>query len=163
MSEGVSQSRFYMWRAVIAMVHADHVVTIEEKELAESYLDNVPFSEEQLGVLRQDLLHAQGIEGMFSKITDPMDQGEFFGFARLMVWCDGDFDRQEEEIFNCLKDIQMSRLDPEALRGMVQQSREVFDLDRLREDEAFQNDAKDTVNLGRLLDALKRNVAIREV
>lgn len=157
MSEGVSESRFYMWRAVIALVHADHVVTLEEKELAESYLGNVDFSEEQVAILREDLLEAQDIEEMFNNITDPVDQGEFFGFARLMVWCDGDFDRQEEEIFSRLKDIQMRRVDQDSLQHMVRETREVFDIARLKQDEEFRKEAKDLVSLARLFDALKRN------
>ncbi len=159
MTDSISESRLYMWRAVIAIVHADHVVTPEEKELAESYLANVPFSEDQKTILQEDLLEAQNIEEMFNQITEPVDQAEFFGFARLMVWCDGDYDRQEEEIFSRLKDIQMSRIDPEALKNMIVESRKAFDLERLKEDDEFKSEAKDLVSLGRLFDALKRNPA----
>ncbi|MCB1721440.1 MAG: TerB family tellurite resistance protein [Rhodospirillales bacterium] len=153
---GVSESRFYMWRAVFALAHIDRVVTDEEKALAGRYLESVPFSEEQKAVLRQDLIDAQDIEEMFEQIDDPADQSEFFGFARLMVWCDGDFDQQEEEIFDRIKGIQMERINPEALREMVQQSRGAFNLDRLKEEQAFEEQAKDLVSLKRLLKILEK-------
>lgn len=162
MTEGITESRFYMWRAVIALVHADHVVTPEEKELAESYLANVSFSEEQGKTLQEDLLEAQNIEEMFNQITEPSDQGEFFGFARMMVWCDGDYDRQEEEIFERLKNIQMNRINPEELKSTIQESRRFFDMERLKENAEFHEEAKDLVSLSRLFDALKKNPALHE-
>ncbi|MCB9983248.1 MAG: TerB family tellurite resistance protein [Rhodospirillales bacterium] len=155
MSGGVSESRFYMWRAVFALAHIDRVVTDEEQALAGRYLESVPFSEEQKAVLRQDLLEAQDIEEMFEQIADPADQSEFFGFARLMVWCDGDFDQQEEEIFDRLKGIQMGRVNPEALREMVRQSRGAFDLTRLKEERLLEERARELVSLKRLLGVLE--------
>ena len=158
MTEGVSESRFNMWRTVIALVHADHVVTEEERALAEGYLENVPFSEDQKSVLQQDLETAQDIDALFLSITEPDDQSEFFALARVMVWCDGDFDQQEEAIFDRLKDIQMGRIDPEALRAMVQNSKGVFNLERLKEDKEFEARADELVSVGRLVDALKKNI-----
>ena len=38
MSEGIPESRFYMWRAVFAMAHADHVITDEERACSTNFL-----------------------------------------------------------------------------------------------------------------------------
>ena len=55
MSEGISESRFKMWRAVFAMAHADGLVTDHEKSFMENYLEKVPFSPEQREILREDM------------------------------------------------------------------------------------------------------------
>lgn len=89
-----------MWRAVFAMVHADGVVAKEEKEFVEHYLDAVPFSEEQAAVLREDLNTPQDVGEMLSKVTHNEDKGQFFQFSRLLIWCDGDLDAQEQKILD---------------------------------------------------------------
>ncbi len=163
MSQAVSESRFAMWRTVFALVHADHVVTPDEKELAESYMENVTFSDEQKAILHEDLLDPQNIGEMFGRITEPVDQGEFFQFARIMAWCDGDLAQQEDMIISKLKDTQMGKMDEESLRSMVRESREVFNVERLKQEEAFEEEAKDLISLGRPLDVLKTNPEVRGV
>lgn len=160
MTAGLPESRFNMWRAVVALVHVDGRVTTEEKELVESYMGNLPLSAQQVAILREDLVDAQDVGDMFGRITAPEDQGEFFQFARIMNWSDGDLDAQEDEIFNKFQDTQMGKLDQAALQAMVKETRKAFSLDRLKQDAEFEADAKGVVGLGRLLDAFKRNPAI---
>lgn len=160
MTQGLSESRFYMWRAVVALAHADGRVTPEERELVESYLGALPATEKQKETLREDLLYAQEVGDMFEKISEPEDRGEFFQFARIMNWADGDLDAQEDKIFEKVQSLQMGTLDQDALRAMVKETRKAFSIERLKQDAVFEAEARESINLGRLLDAFKRNPAV---
>ena len=43
----VSESRFYMWRTLFAVAHADNVVADEEVEFMAHILEDVEFSDHQ--------------------------------------------------------------------------------------------------------------------
>ncbi len=100
---GMNDSRFYMWRAVFAMAHADHVVTPEEKKYLKGVLGSEPFNDEQKAVLEKDIDTAQDIAEMFLRIEDQNDRSQFFYHARMLVWSDGDFGEQEQKIIMRLK------------------------------------------------------------
>lgn len=129
--EGITESRFYMWRAVVAMVHADGVVADEEREFVEHYLENVPFSNEQIDILRADLEEAQDIGEMLSKVTDREDQGQFFQFSRLLIWCDGDLDEQEQKILDEYLGQHMKDFDKGDMKDLFRESRR--DVEKWRE------------------------------
>jgi hypothetical protein len=98
-----SDSHFYMWRAVFAMAYADGSLALEEQGLLYDYLDTVPFSDEQLEILREDVATPQDVDEMFLRVTEPEDRRIFFEMARTLVWCDGDYDAQEKVIIERLK------------------------------------------------------------
>ena len=156
MSEIVSESRFCMWRAVFAMVHADHVVTDEERDFMENYLEQVAFSDEQKKTLREDMSTAQNVDDMFDLITDPEDQGQFFQFARMLVWSDGDFDEQEKLIKERLTARQLDKFDMDRIRKDLQESRELAKMQREQDEEQFAQDASGFLNLGSMLRGMTR-------
>ena len=156
MSEGISESRFYMWRAVFAMAHADHVVKDEERDFMENYLANVAFSEQQKDILRTDMEEAQDVYEMFSQITAPEDQGQFFEFARELVWCDGDLDAQEEAIKEKLNADQMDKLGVARMENELHKSRAESRMDRTAEERQFAEEADNLLGLGSLLRKMVR-------
>lgn len=156
MSDVVSESRFSMWRAVFAMVHADHVVTDEERDFMENYLEQVAFSDEQRKTLREDMSTAQNVDDMFDLITDPEDQGQFFQFARMLVWSDGDFDEQEKLIKERLMARQLDKFDMDKIRKDLQESRELAKMQREQDEEQFAQDASGFLNLGSMLRGMTR-------
>lgn len=137
----ITDSRFHMWRAVIALAHADNRIDDQEREFADNYLVHVPFSDEQKVMLRRDLDKAQDVQAMFNKITDRADQAEFFEFARMIVWCDGNLDEQEDKIFEYVKDAQMFTLNEAEMRKIVRETRESGKAQRAAEDAQFEADA----------------------
>ena len=151
---GISDSRFNMWRAVIAMAHADKYLAPQEEEFVDQYLSHVPFSSSQKQILIDDILNPKSVVQMFDKIEAPEDQGEFFSFARMMAWCDGDFHRQEEEILNKLKEAQMSALDPDRLKDMVANTRNSGRLQRFQERRKFEEEAHDKLSLGAIISSV---------
>jgi hypothetical protein len=94
----VSDSEFYMWRTLFALAHADEVVTNEEIRFMAEALEDIPFSPEQRAILSEDIKYARDIGEMFTKITSKQDQARLFSHARELVWADGDFGKQEQDI-----------------------------------------------------------------
>lgn len=109
--DGASDSRFYMWRAVFAMAHADNVVTDDEKKYLRGILAREPFSEEQRRILEQDMELPQDVADMFIKVDDQNDRSQFFYHARMLVWSDGDFGEQEQKIIMRLKQTHVRTVD----------------------------------------------------
>ena len=103
----ISESEFYMWRAVFAFTFVDNVLSLEEQDLLHSYLAKVPFTKEQLKTLREDLLHPKSVVDLYRKITRREDKERFCVLARAIVWCEGDMAAQEREILkrvDCLSE-----------------------------------------------------------
>lgn len=100
---GMTESRFYMWRSVFALAHADGQVTEKERRFMEIYLSRLSLTPEQKEILTGDVESRQDVSLMFSKMTAEKDVEDFFNFARLLVWCDGDFDEQERQIMDMLR------------------------------------------------------------
>ena len=107
-TKGISQSELYMWRAVFAFTFVDNVLSLEEQELLQSYLTKVPFSEDQLETLKNDMRNpSKDVVGFYRKITKPEDKKRFCVLARAIVWCEGDIAEQEKAILkkvSCLSE-----------------------------------------------------------
>jgi uncharacterized membrane protein YebE (DUF533 family) len=103
MTQELNNSRFNMWRAVVAMAHADGVVTLPELSFINEYLKEINLSSSQREVIGEDLRNAQDIIVLFSQITEQQDQVDFFALARALSWSDGDFDAQEKKIIKRLE------------------------------------------------------------
>lgn len=115
----VTESQFYMWRTLFAMAHADDVVTGDEIRFMMEALEDIPFTPQQKETLKNDISQPQNIEEMFSKITDDRDQAMFFSFARDLVWIDGDYGTQEQEIMLKLKRLHIQNVDIDKLVGNI--------------------------------------------
>lgn len=98
MRPGVTESEFYMWRAIFAFSFVDNVLSLEEQKLLQTYLTAVPFSQEQLAIMKGDFKDPQPVEPFYKKITRPGDKHRFCLLARALAWCKGDMDKQEEII-----------------------------------------------------------------
>ncbi|MFP4313216.1 MAG: hypothetical protein ACLFR0_02705 [Alphaproteobacteria bacterium] len=115
----VTESQFYMWRTLFAIAHADDIVTDEEVRFMTEALEDLPFSEEQQKILKDDISEPKDIVEMFGKISNSSDQAEFFNFARTLVWVDGDYGEEEQEIMLKLKRLHIQNVDVDNLVGNV--------------------------------------------
>jgi hypothetical protein len=103
---GVSESEFYMWRAVFAFAFVDNILSVEEQELLQTYANTVDFSMMQRQVLRLDFKSPPNVVEMFSKITEERHKKHFCVLARALAWCEGNMDQQEAAILkrvHCIK------------------------------------------------------------
>lgn len=151
MGEGVSESRFYMWRAIFAIAHADGKIDPAEEAFLDKYLKSVPFSLQQKAVLEDDILHAKNPGEMLARVSSPDDQGMFFQFARMLVWSDGNYDLQEKQIMERLLGAHMEQLDIESLNRALHESREKAQTQQRQEDIYFKEQAQKKVGVGPLL------------
>jgi len=94
----VTDSEFYMWRAVFAFAFADGELSDPEHDLLNDYRGSVQFSPRQLEILKQDFANPQQVEHLFKRITAPEDKHRFCIMARALAWSEGDLDKQEERI-----------------------------------------------------------------
>jgi hypothetical protein len=94
----VSDDKFAMWRAVFAFALVDGKLTLEEQNILTHHIETVPFSREQVKILRDDMRAPHDVEALYSEISANAHQEEFCALARTLVWCDGDIDLQEKEI-----------------------------------------------------------------
>ena len=103
MADYLTESRLAMWRALIALAHADGVVMPHELDFITRSSSAETISEEQKAILQADLETAQDVSALFTQITHSGDRKEFFAMARSLCWSDGDFDEQERHILDHLK------------------------------------------------------------
>lgn len=98
MSEGIPESRFNMWRAIVGVIHADHVVKPHEVNFVLQSTRDIGLSEAQHAILADDMRAAGDIELFYKKITNSKDKMDFFHLARAVAWSDGDFDDSERDL-----------------------------------------------------------------
>lgn len=105
MADHLTDSRFSMWRALIALAHADGVVMPHELDFITRSSSGETMSDDQKALLQEELETAQDVSTFFQQITHSGDRKEFFAMARSLCWSDGDFDEQERHILDHLKDL----------------------------------------------------------
>lgn len=149
----VSDSRFHMWRAVFAMAHLDGKVTPEEIKFAEKFLKHVPFSEEQVNVLKEDLATPQNVNEMLVNVSDKSDEADFFQFAQMMAWCDGNLDETERVLIERLTAEQMNRFNKEEIAENIRKTRKAATVRRALEDDEFKRQAKEAAGVANMFKA----------
>lgn len=115
----VTDSQFAMWRTLFALAHVDRHVSNDELRFMAEALEDIPFSEKQKAVLKQDIQEPQDVLEMYGYIKNDTDRIEFFRFAHDMVWADGDFGAEEQKIMLKLQEEQVRRTDIGDLVGKV--------------------------------------------
>ena len=115
----LSESRFYMWRAVAAMIHADDMVLPHEINFIIESTRDLPLSDEQRAILTWDMGHPGDIEAHFTKITHPRDKEDFFYLARAISWSDGEFDEREKALLRKVRVIPMGGGDSEIMENAL--------------------------------------------
>lgn len=119
MQNEISESRFYMWRTLFAIVHADNVVTDEEVGFMAKALEDIAFSPAQEEILKDDIENPKDIEEMFEGITDLADRTAFFDLAHEVVWVDGNFDKEEQNVMIRLAQAHYRKTNVDELVGKV--------------------------------------------
>ncbi len=121
-----STSKFYMWRCVTAMAHADGMVhEAEETYLNRIFLnmrERVGMPEEYYETLCSDLSTPQNVEDFLPHINDPVYRGQVVYFARLLAFKDGEMHPSEEQLLAKLHAVVTEGLDMEAIRKTVHEN-----------------------------------------
>lgn len=135
LKNSLTDSKFHMWRACIAVIHLDREVTPEEREWAEEKIKFIPFSKEQEDILRNDLDSGVSLSELIPKITEKKDLAFLLHQLRTIGHMDGDFSEQEKEAFDKLESAILNNLDLASLEAQVQQ----MEWDSYKEDEYYKS------------------------
>lgn len=147
MQQPFSKSQFYMWRAVIAIAHADGDVQNEER----AYLTNVIASLDrtygleprQKKTLLDDLDKPQKIEDLVKEIEEPQYRGMLITLGMKLIWADGVVTAEEEAVLDKLHAGQMSTIDAGKLREALREG-----MKKRRAEDAAQHDKQREEALG---------------
>lgn len=112
----LSKSRFTMWRAVVAMMHADSVVKPHEINFVLEHIRSLPLNDAQRAVLMTDFKNPTLVDDLFHQISNAKDKEDFFHLARALAWADGDFDALEEDVLNRLSGLHIHSEDKTIVR-----------------------------------------------
>ncbi|MCB1782470.1 MAG: TerB family tellurite resistance protein [Alphaproteobacteria bacterium] len=115
----VGTSRFYMLRCLVAMAHADGIVTDEERAYFSALTMRLPLSDAQRATLDDDLDTAQDVADLLPHINEPQWRSQLIYFARLMAYKDGVLDPSEQDLLDKMHSYVMDRVDMAAIREDV--------------------------------------------
>ncbi|MCB9025825.1 MAG: TerB family tellurite resistance protein [Bdellovibrionaceae bacterium] len=127
MIKEINESKFNMWRAIVALVHADGIKHPKEDQFLLEAFNKLPLNSKQVETLKQDMIKVQNVDEYFDKITEPSDRSHFIYFARLLFWSDGDFHKQESEILNHFHKKTLEKVHLEKIMHSVDSIAEEYD------------------------------------
>lgn len=117
----MNESKFNMWRACIAVIYLDKVVTKEEHDWAIDRIQKLPLTENQRNILQNDLKNGVTLDEVLPKITEKVDLGFLVNNFRILANIDHNFSDVERASFNALEKKVLGGLD---LVGIEKQAEE---------------------------------------
>ena len=136
----VSESKFNMWRACVAIIHADGKVDPAEQKWFNERIDFGGFSEEQRSALKEDMQTGVSFSDVIGKVTEKKDRAFLLSQVRVISNLDHDFSDVEKNIYHDLEkdvlaDVDVDHME-EVIADMEQQS--------FKEDENYKNHNKNS-------------------
>ncbi len=104
MNSEIDESKFNLWRGVVALAHVDGRVLEEEASWIRGMLIRLPFTDEQRATLESDIDNEGDIEAILNKITDRKDKATLLHFANMLFKVDGHFDCSEKATFKKIEE-----------------------------------------------------------
>lgn len=123
MSGDFSDSKFNMWRCVIAMAHADGMLHADEKAYLHKMFDNMRekagLSREQEDQLLEDMDAPPEIADILPHIEEDSYRAQVTYFARLLAYKDNHFHPDEQELLDKLHAGMLDEKDRAAIKAEV--------------------------------------------
>ncbi len=116
-----NESKFNMWRATLPLVKLDGVITPEEENWLKNFFNKVPFSPEQLAIIKTDMDKNTKIEEIIPLITDKVDRATLLHFANMIFKSDKDFHEKEQAFYDKFKASIMGNLNLEEIVSSLPQ------------------------------------------
>jgi len=101
--QGISASKFVMFRCLVTMGHADGILCDREKEYLRGLLDANRLSRVQKQTIENDFADPVPLRLLLPLITDPLYRGQLVYFAQLMAYKDGHLHPTEAELIEKLR------------------------------------------------------------
>lgn len=123
----LSDSQLAMWQGLVSLIHADGQKHPEEDEFIRLSMKRAPATEDQKAKILEGLENPQPIDEIFPRIKDGKDRSQFIYLARVLFWSDGNFDGQEQKIFDRLQEKTMSQVNLKSAMKEVDSVAERFE------------------------------------
>jgi uncharacterized membrane protein YebE (DUF533 family) len=124
-SHPFNENKFYMWRCVIALAHADGLIHHTEEAYLNKIFDNfkrLGLPEEDYEILQDDLVIKQKIEDLLPNITEAKYRGQVVYFARLLAFKDDKLHPSEQDLIEILHANALSEIDLEEIKKQVHEN-----------------------------------------
>ncbi|PZQ44844.1 MAG: hypothetical protein DI551_09260 [Micavibrio aeruginosavorus] len=122
----INDSLFNMWRAVIAIVHADTKVQPHEINFILQNIKGLALSDEQRDILFADMRTPYDAEAAFCRISSPAHKESFFHLARAIAWSDGDLDDREDALIARIRALPSDKNDVSMMEEALSHFREIY-------------------------------------
>lgn len=149
---GVSDSRFAMYEAMIALVWADHELDAEEKKTLHELIDgNLFFSDEQRAQLHDEVDHHKELAEVWPRITEKVDRARVLDIAAKLFHADGAYCETEQKIFKEFYRKHMESLDTESMRQEIQSFAKELEAYRTENEQQIKQWAKSKASITAIL------------
>lgn len=137
----LSESKFNMWRACVAVIAIDGELAKEEKVWLAERAKAVPFSKEQIKTLETELQNPIDISTIIPLITEKKDLAFLLHQIRVLGNIDGTYDETEKEAFKNVEKVVLHGLD---LKG-IQSEIESIEKESYHEDKVYEANNKGSI------------------
>ena len=94
--------KFSMLRCLVAIAHADKQMSAPEVTYLKSFIDRLPFSDEQRLQLGREMIQPQDVYALYTTITNPSVRAQILYFGRVLAYRDGVLHPSEEQMLSHL-------------------------------------------------------------
>ncbi len=101
--QGLTESRFHMWRVIIALAYEADVLTPKKQQELRDIFSDIPFSVIQKEQLEIDIATPQSFDNFLSKVTAVQDRRDCIRYAKEIFWSDGLLGGYEQELLQKLE------------------------------------------------------------
>mgnify|MGYP006446237125 CR=1 FL=1 len=99
----MDDSRFYMWRCLVALAHGDGAVTPPEREMIRDAVKEEHISDEEWAILDEDMDIPRSIDDLLIRVKNGPDKQDLLRKARSLVWSDDILSGPEEAMMRRLQ------------------------------------------------------------
>ena len=104
-------SKFSMWRAAVAILHADGKIEEAEHDWLHEKIEKIGFSAAQEEILRNDLKNGVSFDAVLEGVTDHKDRAFLLHLVRTVGHLDGEYCSKEQAKYKELHEKVLGKLD----------------------------------------------------
>lgn len=101
--QGLTESRFHMWRVIIALAYGSSVVSPEKQKELRAIFKDVPFNMLQKEQIEVDMAAPRRPDVLLPKVTELRDRRDCIRYVKEIFWQDGLLGGYEQELLKKLE------------------------------------------------------------
>lgn len=137
----ITESKYNMYKALIALVWADGHVTESESKYMRSYITNLDeLNFDQREELLTALVEKPDIDAIWNDITDKRDRAFVLDMATSIFYADGEYSIAEKQLYADLLQKHLATLDEKTHALEIKRLQEQARISSLQDEEAYQQE-----------------------